>query len=171
MTIQDEMAAWDGKSAHDIGKIYNGFNKQTGFPGNVIALMAQANCQKAASWLLKHHLENDNKISQLETKSIFKLLNTLDHWESKLHVLQSLPFLNIPNAYKTALEQFLRECLTETNKFVRAWAYNGFYELAKQYPEYEEETRLFFDMAMRDEAPSVRARIRNLLKQGFNTSL
>jgi len=167
MNIQDELAAWDGKSAHHIGKIYNNYNNKVVFLHNVIELMAQAKCQKAASWLLKHHLENDNKINLPETQSVFKLLHTLDHWESKLHVLQSLPFLNIPNDYKTALEHFLRDCLTQTNKFIRAWAYNGFYELAKQYPEYEEETRLFFDMAMRDEAPSVRARIRNIMKKGF----
>ena len=62
---------------------------------------------------------------------------------------------------------FLRNCLVDNNKFVRAWAYNGFYELAVQYPEYEKETKQFFEMAMRDEAPSVKSRIRNIMKKGF----
>ncbi|VAW46017.1 hypothetical protein MNBD_GAMMA04-800, partial [hydrothermal vent metagenome] len=45
------------------------------------------------------------------------------------------------------------------------WAYNGFNELSVQYNEYRKETEAFFEMAMRDEAPSVRSRIRNILKQ------
>jgi len=62
------------------------------------------------------------------------------------------------------VEIFLRVCLLDNNKFVRAWAYKGFYELAVQYPK---ETRQFFEMAMRDEAPSVKSRIRNIMKKGF----
>ncbi|MEW8322573.1 MAG: hypothetical protein AB2606_07985 [Candidatus Thiodiazotropha taylori] len=62
---------------------------------------------------------------------------------------------------------FLRECLTSSNKFVRAWSYNGFYELAIQHPQYQQETKVFFEMAMRDKAPSVKARIRNIMKRGF----
>jgi hypothetical protein len=60
---------------------------------------------------------------------------------------------------------FLRTCLADENKFVRAWAYNGFYLLSQQYPEYQQETEQFFAMAMRDEAASVKARIRNILKK------
>jgi hypothetical protein len=30
-----------------------------------------------------------------------------------------------------------------------------------------QETKQFFEMAMRDEAPSVKARIRNIAKKGF----
>lgn len=62
---------------------------------------------------------------------------------------------------------FLRNCLISDNKFVRAWAYNGFYELALQYPAYKTEVKKFLDMAMKDEAASVKARVRNILKRGF----
>ncbi len=73
----------------------------------------------------------------------------------------------IAKGEKKKIEVFLRQCLTDGNKFVRAWAYNGFYEISVQYPEYKKETKLFFEMAMRDEAPSVKARIRNIMKKGF----
>ncbi len=66
---------------------------------------------------------------------------------------------------KKKVEGFLRECLIDNNKFVRAWAYNGFNELSIQYNEYRQETEQFFEMAMRNEAPSVRSRIRNIMKQ------
>ena len=57
--------------------------------------------------------------------------------------------------------------MVENNKLVRAWAYNGFYEISRQYPEYKEETKKLFAMAMKDEAPSVKARIRNIMRTGF----
>ena len=59
----------------------------------------------------------------------------------------------------------LRHCLSDTNKFVRAWSYNGLAELAKQYPQYRGEVKQLFELAQNDdsEAASVKARIRNIV--------
>ncbi|WP_448250543.1 hypothetical protein [Thalassotalea agariperforans] len=73
----------------------------------------------------------------------------------------------ITDAYSRSVYNFLIITLTDQNKFVRAWTYNGLYELSKQHPEYIKEAKQFFEMAMRDEAPSVKARIRNIMKKGF----
>ena len=59
----------------------------------------------------------------------------------------------------------MRHNLTATNKFVRAWSYNGLYELARRDPVYLPEVEQIFELALRDEAPSVKARIRNLQKE------
>ncbi len=75
--------------------------------------------------------------------------------------------MEITNTEKKELEFFLRKCLTDENKFVRAWAYNGFYELSMPHSDYIAQTKQFLEMAMRDEAPSVKARIRNIMKKGF----
>jgi len=98
---------------------------------------------------------------------VYKSLGTQEHWEAKLHILQSLPYLPIAERNRKAVEAFLRLTLTDANKFVRAWSYNGFYELARQHPKYQAETEQFFQMAMRDEAASVKARIRNIMKKGL----
>lgn len=81
--------------------------------------------------------------------------------------LQSVEYLPIAADDGKLFEQFLRIAITDNNKFVRAWAYNGFYLLAKQYDEYRVEVEQFFNMAMNDEVPSVKALIRNILKTGF----
>ena len=73
----------------------------------------------------------------------------------------------IPRTHKKNVETFLRECLVNDTKFVRAWAYSGLYELAFQYPEYKEEAKQLFEMAMRDEPASVKSRIRKVMKEGF----
>ena len=167
MSIQLEIEQWDGKSAKDIGEIYNRHCHDELFISTVIECIGNSSLQKGATWLLKRHLENKNKLGKVEISEIYKKLEGLEQWESKLQILQCLPFLIIPKSHKKRLELFIRACLMDNNKFVRASAYNGFYELAVQYPEYVEETKKFFEMAMRDEAPSVKSRIRNIMKKGF----
>ena len=93
------------------------------------------------------------------------MLDRLEHWESKLHLLQSMPYMPIEKPVKQPVEFFLRNCLVDNVKFVRAWSYNSFHLLALQYPEYQAEVDKFFEMAMCDEVASVKARIRNILKQ------
>ena len=112
-----------------------------------------------------NYLESDQNLAANEVKKLFKALSTLKSWESKLHILQCIPYMSIGRSQKKDVEAFLRLCLSDSNKFVRAWAYNGFYELACQHSEYKDEAKLFLAMAMKDEAPSIKARIRNITKQ------
>ena len=65
------------------------------------------------------------------------------------------------------MEIYERHGLTDQNKFVRAWSYNGLYELATSFPSLRKEAERFFDMALADEAASVKARVRNIMKKGF----
>lgn len=60
--------------------------------------------------------------------------------------------------------------LSDNNKFVRAWAYNGLYELSRQYEDLRIETMLLLDAGLNDEAASVRARIRNILRAENKTT-
>jgi len=46
-------------------------------------------------------------------------------------------------------------------------AYNGFYTLSMQHSEYSQDTKQFLEVAMKDEVPSVKAKIRNIMKKGF----
>ncbi len=167
MRIKSEIKKWDGKSVSEIGDIYSCHCHESSFVSEIITLIGMDKLQKGATWLLKRYLEDENELSKSEIISIYKNLGVIEQWESKLHILQSLPFMPIGKSQKNKVEAFLRKCLVDNNKFVRAWAYNGFYELAVQYPEYEKETKQFFEMAMRDEAPSVKSRIRNIMKKGF----
>ncbi|MCG8673602.1 MAG: hypothetical protein MI867_29710 [Pseudomonadales bacterium] len=167
MDLVQEFLDWDGKSASDIEAIYSRHSDDASLVPRIIELSAQVDFQKAATWLLKRHLEGGQKLEANETVALFELLPQLENWETMLHLLQCLPYLQIGATKKKDVEVFLRKCLVNSNKFVRAWAYNGFYEISLQYPEYKEETKQFFEMAMRDEAPSVKARIRNIMKKGF----
>ncbi len=167
MSLEQEIACWDGKSVNGLEAIYSRYRDSDCFIKDVIELLQNETEQQGASWLLKRHLENGNKIEADEIAVIYRHLIELAHWEAKLHILQCIQFMKIAETETKQVELFLRGCLAETNKFIRAWAYNGFYEISVQYPEYKKETEQFFEMAMRDEALSVKARIRNIMKEGF----
>jgi len=161
------IAAWDGKSAADIAAVFQSHCTEPHYVENLIQLMGSSDSQKGASWLLKAWFDRGKSITDKQTSNILSRLSALESWEAKLHILQCFPFISIKDNQKVVVEKFLRSTLSDNNKFVRAWSYNGFYVLAKQHAEYQEETQRFFAMAMKDESASVKARIRNLMKTGF----
>lgn len=167
MSIESEIENWDGKSSVDIEAVYNRHITRTNFLSIVVHLLEIEHLQSGASWLLKHYFENGGAIDSRQASDILGKLYKIVAWEAKLHILQSLPYIPISIDRKEGVEYFLRNNLTNDNKFVRAWTYNGFYLLSKQFSEYVQETKSFFRMAMKDESPSVKARIRNIAKKGF----
>ena len=165
--LKEHLLTWDGKSKEDIEAIYHGYSNSSDFLDRLIKLCSDESVNVAATWLLKCGLEHDVQMTKAQMGKVLKVLPIITQWEAKLHILQCLPFFSISKTYKARVELFLRETIADNNKFIRAWSYNGFYVLSQQYPEYIEETKQFFDMAMRVEAASVKARIRNLMKKGF----
>lgn len=165
--VERDLKNWNGKSKDDIEAIYHGYSNSSDLADSLIKLCSVESANVGATWLLKYGLEHDLHITKTQMGKILKILPEITHWEAKLHILQCLSYFSISKTYKEKVEMFLRQTITDSNKFVRAWSYNGFYVLSQQYPEYVEETKKFFDMAMRDEAASVKARIRNLMKKGI----
>ena len=165
--IAYEIASWDGKFITDISVIYTRHAGSHSFAANLIFCMKEARLQRGATWLLKKHLENGGTLPPTQIGDICELLPKLEHWESKLHILQCFTFLPIPSLSTQIVEIFVRNCLSTDKIFVRAWAYNVFYLLSVQYPRYRPEVYPLLEAAMISESPSVKARIRNIMKKGF----
>lgn len=178
MTIKAALLSWDTKSAEDIEGIYRIFLTSPSDQGikieRVIVSLIELikddsdkdldHLQQGATWLLKHHLQIGRQLKPKVIDDLIDSLFTLKSWQAKLHLLQCFSFFPVKNSQKKTVEQFLRQCLMDKNKFVRAWAYGGFYNLSLLYPEYTSEVTNFIELAMKDEVPSVKARLRNLLK-------
>ena len=165
MALSEEIGAWDGKSAAALQSIHERHRAEAGFVETLLAHMADVELQRAATWLLKKHLETGNSLSTSACRTVLGALSVQEHWESKLHMLQCLPYLEIPEDESAGLEKFLEACLESDRKFVRAWAYNGFNELSLRFPRYRERVDGLLVRAGVSEAASVRARIRNILKR------
>ena len=111
--------------------------------------------------MIKRALERGDSVPDLSDE-ILRLLPAVDEWQARLHVLQSIRFLRISGRAKEGLRADLLRLLQDGNKFVRAWAYDGLHRLGSQHPEFAEEAEALLLEALELEAPSVKARIRNL---------
>lgn len=163
MGVKQEILAWDGKSVDDIRLVYDSHRQDSNFIAKVTSLIAERKNQKGASWLLKTYLSKGGSLREDEASRIYDMLTHLEDWETRLHILQSLPFIPIPNKHRDKVATFLRQCLNEENKFVRAWSYNGFWLLSRQYPQYRQEAQRLLALAMKEESAAVRARVRQIL--------
>ncbi len=167
MGLRTDLAAWDGKSVDDIEHVYDRYCREPSFVSDILGLATEATLQNGATWLLKHHVDASNSLSSDEIVRFYALLPNLTHWESRLHILQCIPHLPVPTEHREAVEAFLRTNMTDEVKFVRAWAYGGYWELARQYPAHRAEAERLCETAMHHEAPSVKARLRQVMKKGF----
>ena len=161
------LKGWDKKSSDDITAIYQLYCSDDLLTTKLINCLDNIDCQTAASWLLKHHLEIKGEQSTDVSSRIYNRVYYLEDWQSRLVILQSMNVLPIDQQSVKSVEAFVRNCLADSNKFVRAWAYNGFYLLAKQHSKFQGEAIQFFNLGMTDEPSSVKVRIRKCLEQGF----
>ena len=93
--LSEKIVSWDGKSAASLQSTYERHRADEDFVATILAHIADVESQRAATWLLKKHLEAGNSLSAAECRTVFGVLSDQDYWESKLHVLQCLPFLDI----------------------------------------------------------------------------
>lgn len=160
-----EIDSWDGKSVAALQSTFERHRSEKDFVATILEHVAVMESQRAATWLLKRYVETGNSLSAVDCQAVLGVLSDQDHWESKLHILQCLPYLDIREEDCTGLEEFLDACIKSERKFVRAWAYNGFNVLAMHFPRYRKEVDDMLTRAVESEAASVRARIRNILQK------
>ncbi|HKS08555.1 MAG TPA: hypothetical protein VJS13_03350 [Pyrinomonadaceae bacterium] len=124
----------------------------------------EARNHRQVTALLKRLAEKEVRFTSEQRRAIFDALAEVKDWESKLNLCQMLQHVRIPKGSQGNVAWFLERCLAEPNKFLRAWAYSGFYELAKQYREYRQLALNHLDRGEREQSAAVKARIRNIRK-------
>lgn len=158
------LEAWDGKHIDHLIEVYNNHANDSEFFEQLIEITKQQqHLQVAATWLFKHHYDSKKTLSESQIDGILNLSPTFTDWGAQLHVLQLLPHIRISIKNFMLVEGFVRTCLNSNVKFVRAWAYEGFYQLTKLQPTYTEELKALCDKAMLTESASVKARIRKII--------
>lgn len=166
MSLETEIAEWDSKSKDAISGVYERYCDQPDFLAILVTLLDDEPLQTGATWLLKHHFdENGAALNNDLVAAIYAKTPLLKHWESKLHILQCVDHLPIPPAQRAAAERFMRSCLQDEAKFVRAWAYSGFQKLAEQFPELQPEAVEILETALKTEtAGSILSRVKRAIR-------
>ncbi len=169
MSLKAEIAQWDRKSKDFISDVFDRHRDRPGFLTGLADMLDDAELQSGATWLLKHHFDAGGAdLGEELVAAIYSRASGLVQWDARLHVLQCIARMPIAESEKTTVEAFVRVCLEDDAKFVRAWAYSGFCELARRFPELQPEAVNILDEAMTSEtAGSVLARVRRELRHGF----
>ncbi|QDV16911.1 hypothetical protein Pan153_15450 [Gimesia panareensis] len=163
--LKRELETVAGQPVADLQGVYDRHSEDPALATELVSFLVDPELQKPASWLLRRSLEAGQTLSVTEARPLFRSLSGLKDWETRLQILQSLPYLTIGKRDDKPLEAFLHDCLAGENKFVRAWAYNGFHELALQHEQFRAEVDQLLAQALEDGAASIKARVRNILKQ------
>ena len=164
MSLEDDIKQWDGKSKSDISDVYGKYSSADDFLNELFKIATHVHCSEGATWLIKHALEQKAELNDDHINSFCELIKGALPWQSILHILQILPFIIVSEEHKHEMMAFVRDNTEHENKFVRAWAYNGLYELANTYPEYRDGLSIVFDAAEETEPAAIKARIRNVKK-------
>ncbi|MCG8490407.1 MAG: hypothetical protein MI743_02225 [Sneathiellales bacterium] len=153
----------DNKSTEELEALYSEFSIHSGFLSSLITFSQSRDLQKEATWLLKYYLEkNRKKSASFPYQDYSRCISALDHWEARLHVLQSLDFFPKEFLLKEDLLPLLREGIRSENKFLRAWSYYGFALLASAHHDLLQETRDILEFANKTEtAGSINARLKH----------
>jgi len=164
--LMKDLIQWDSKYVNELEVIYDKHVHKPDFSRTLIMLVKEeGSVQIGATWLLKKYLEESNNLKRSEVLVLFDTMDFLKEWQSQLHFLQMLPYIKLNVIDDQNLYQFLNGVIQSPNKFVRAWAYNGLFLLSQTYTAYQDEIYTVLDDALINEAPSVKARIRNILKE------
>ncbi len=165
--LEHDILAWDKKSKAAIQAVHDKHVTEGNFLSDLISLTGKSGTQCGATWLIKHHVENGLEDPNAEqVTQIISNLGEMDEWTSRLHVLQAVHHMKIPEGIHETANQYFRSSLNDDNKFVRAWAYSTLGHLACQYAQYREEIFLLLhDGLDREIAGSVRARLNKALKE------
>ena len=117
--------------------------------------------QVGATWVIKYLAERGVVPRGPQAGALLQLLGRRIAPDATLHVLQTLPFIEVATADGPALKGTLLALIKSRRAFVRAWAYNGLGVLAGHNPALRDEVEGLFERAAETETAAVRARIRH----------
>ena len=126
-----------------------------------LAASDEMELQIGATWVLRHFAERGTVLRGPQAAKLLRLLGRPVEPDALLHILQTLPHMEIEAEPQGALRDALLALIRHRRAFVRAWAYNGLGVLAAQDPSLRHEVETLFDRAARSETAAVKARIRH----------
>lgn len=160
----DNLKLWDGVHIEYLSELYRANFKRLEFFENLVTLtIHEQDLQKATTWLLKHHYDQGQTLPKLLTEKLLTTCNNIVNWEAKLHLLQLLPHFKLTGKSIPVADDFVRNCLKDNNKFVRAWAYNGLFELTKYIPEMKTELEFICLRALETESAAIKSKVKKIL--------
>lgn len=167
-SLHAALEAYDGKTVATLEAIHGGCVGSASLLDELIEITVDtespANVQAGATWLLRRYLQDGHAPTASGIERLAAGLAHIEHPWACLHLCQAMDPMAVPARHADAFATFLRRCLDMPSKFVRAWAYDGFFRLGQHHARFEPEALALLVKAQEEEAPSIRARVRKILQ-------
>jgi len=152
--LRPHLAGWDGRRKAALEEVHARFSQDEGYQDALVALVDEAACADAATWLLKH------AGAAHHAASLVAPAVTAPGWAAKLHVLQMLAHADVPPPAE-ALSALIAQATNSDRPMLRAWGYTAADLMAGWYPaEVEAMTALLAQARVAETAGSVLARLK-----------
>ncbi len=157
---------WDGIHTEYLQAVYHSHVKDEKFFDTLIHLyLSNTQLQRVTSWLIKHHYDHNNQLSQDQIVKILSHVDKLEHWESQLHILQLIPSFDLDIQSAESIEPFIKKTLQSEKKFVKAAAYEAYFEVVKLKPGLQREFKLMCEEALKKESASIKSKVKKIIEK------
>ena len=171
MDIAATLRSYDGKRVAPFRAVAEALSQGPGRGEEAISRLVdlaasdEMELQAGATWVLKCLAERGVAPREKEAAAMLRLLSRPLAPDAHLHLLQTLPHMDLPADLSAVEERSLHRALLQLIQsgrvFVRAWAYNGLGLLAARNPVLRDEVEGLFSRAEKTETAAVRVRIRH----------
>lgn len=165
--LRAALLEFDGKALSYLSETSLQFKQAPDYLETLVGLARDRTAQidNGATWLIKDHLDQGGALAPELVESLLKQLLTEPSWAAALHILQSVQHLDLTGARDPALFNAVKTYADHPRPFLRAWAMDAMWRMAKAFPDLQADARQAIDMGLNDAAASVRARARQLSKE------
>ncbi len=134
----DAISQWDGKTTSCLANVHDRFVRDVRYADDLLDVMRDRSKQRAATWLIKHHLEQGGAINACALSDILSdqdvRAGVLSDKHSHLHVLQIMPLIrgalpDIAEFDDQVWQDIVAAGQNSPHKFNRAWGWQGAFEL------------------------------------------
>lgn len=164
MDIAEKLRSYDGKRVAPFRAVAEAVQDASASAMPELLTLAasdEAALQVGATWVVKYLADQGDAPRGEAAARVIDLLERVSEPDAVLHLLQTLPHLEIPGDRREGLGRALKRLIRSRRAFIRAWAYNGLGVLAAADPALRLEVETLFDAAEATESASVRVRIRH----------
>ncbi|MGJ8528172.1 hypothetical protein [Maritalea sp.] len=166
MSIVDVILSFDGKHVDELKlAVKNGISGAEWHQVATYFSHPDTRLQASATWLVKTALEQSKPVPSDVVDSLLSNSALLTGWEAKLHLLQSIQFLDIDDAQTQNVRGFIKSCEASSKTLLRVWALDAFVRLNCNDEIGVDIAKGKTQSALKDDAASMRARARNLCNE------
>ncbi len=163
--LKEELEAWDGIKMEYLTSIYRKYANRDQIDLVIQIFLNDPSLQVASSWLLKHHIDEKAAFTKSQMNKILLHLEELNEWAAQLHILQIIPHTGLTRNQAVTLEPIISKAMQSDRKFVRAAAFEAYFEVVKNIQSLQNEFHLHCEDSLEKEPASVKVKIRRILEK------